>query len=262
MTFSDRAAEHASLTPPHLRRRPAAVLLDAGNTLLHLDYELLASMLSRAASAMGGGSGHEVALTPETVRRAEWRSRVRLDTLLETHSTESVGTFRSYMTLLSEESGLTLEPAALASLLDELADYQQAHNLWRHPHPFAKRVLAELRAEGCRLGVISNAAGDVSDLLARHDLAGSLDSIVDSSRVGVEKPDPAIFRLALRELGIQPDDAIHVGDLPAVDVAGARAAGIDPVLIDPLGSWLQVDCVKIRDITALPELVRRAPRPL
>ncbi|HWN81113.1 MAG TPA: HAD-IA family hydrolase, partial [Candidatus Udaeobacter sp.] len=200
---------------------------------------------------------------PEVVRRAEWRSRVRLNSWFsqapENGSTESRGTFRQYMTYLCEEAGLVLPPAKLAAVLDELADYQQAHNLWRHPHPFARRVLADLLAEGCRLGVISNAAGDVAELLAGHDLSEPFDAIVDSGVVGVEKPDPAIFELALRQLGVPAAEAIHVGDLPAVDVAGAQAVGMEAVLIDPLGSWLDLDCVKVRDLTALPELVRRAP---
>jgi putative hydrolase of the HAD superfamily len=275
MSSSGRSAELASQPAgPRLRRRPSAVLLDAGNTLLHLDYELLASML---ASRAGGGRR----LTPESVRRAEWRARVRLDRLLvqaggggipgvstavppasAAGSTESSATFRRYLTFVCEEAGLTLPPPVLSALLDELVDYQQAHNLWGRAHPFARRVLDDLRAEGCRLGVVSNAAGDVADLLARHHLAGSFDTIIDSGRVGVEKPDPAIFRLALQELGVKPAEAIHVGDLPAVDVAGAQAADIEAVLIDPLGSWPDADCVKVRDLTAVPELVRRAPRAL
>jgi putative hydrolase of the HAD superfamily len=256
MSTSGRAADLSSQAAPRLRRRPRAVFLDAGNTLLHLDYELIAGMLSaRAPGAQ---------LSPETVRRAEWRARVRANAWLAEapggQSTESRGTFRQYMTYLCDEAGLVLPPARLAGVLDELADYQQAHNLWRHTHPFARRVMADLQAEGCRLGVISNAAGDVKEILAGHDLAEFFDAIIDSALVGVEKPDPAIFELALRQLGVAASEAIHVGDLPAVDVAGAQAVGMEAVLIDPLGSWLDLDCVKVRDLTALPELVRRAPR--
>jgi len=233
---------------------------------------------------LGAGATEALTLTPETVRRAEWRARVRLDAFLgptpaasasnraqgrgETlpatgvGSTESSGTFVRYMTFLCEEAGLVLPPDVLSELLEELGDYQQAHNLWSHAHPFARRVLQELKDEGCRLAVVSNAAGDVADLLARHDLASLFDAIIDSSLVQVEKPDPAIFQLALRKLNTPPEAAVHIGDLPAVDVAGARAAGIEAVLIDPLGSWSDVDCVRVRDLTALPELVRRAPRPM
>jgi putative hydrolase of the HAD superfamily len=276
MSTSGRSAELSPQAPPRLRRRPSAVLLDAGNTLLHLDYELLAGMLrSRADVAPGEGKVEARTLTPETVRRAEWRARVRLDPFLAmgtvrsdalpasgVGSTESSGTFRRYMTFLCEEAGLMLPPDVLSELFEELADYQQAHNLWSHAHPFAHRVLHELKDEGCRLAVVSNAAGDVAELLARHNLAELFDAIIDSSLVGVEKPDPAIFQLALRKLDVQPEAALHVGDLPAVDVAGAQAAGIEAVLIDPLGSWSDVDCVRVRDLTALPELVRRAPRQL
>jgi len=256
MTTSGHSAELAAQGAPRLRRRPRAVFLDAGNTLLHLDYELLAGMLT--------ARGHGVRLTPEVVRRAEWRARVLINTWLGRApgygSTEARGTFRQYMTYVCDEAGLVLPPAKLEGVLDELADYQQAHNLWRHAHPFAQRVLADLKAEGCRLAVISNAAGNVAELLADHQLAPLFDAIIDSAIVGVEKPDPAIFELALRQLGVAAAESIHVGDLPAVDVKGAQSVGIEAVLIDPLGSWLDLDCVKVRDLTALPELVRRAPK--
>jgi putative hydrolase of the HAD superfamily len=57
--------------------------------------------------------------------------------------------------------------------------------------------------------------------------------VLDSFVVGVEKPDPAIFHRALEVLGVPPERAIHVGDTGWADVAGARAAGVRPVHLDP-----------------------------
>jgi putative hydrolase of the HAD superfamily len=59
--------------------------------------------------------------------------------------------------------------------------------------------------------------------------------VVDSDVVGVEKPDPAIFRIALDALGLAPDDCLYVGDTVHFDVNGARAAGLRPVHLDPYG---------------------------
>ncbi len=262
MATSGSASDVDPRGGPHLPRRPEAVLLDAGNTIIHLDYELLADMFGKHVRGEGP--------TPEAIRRAEWRARLALDAFLGASSpaeatpmstsTESQGTFRRYLTLIGDEVGIGISAEELALVLDEVEDYHQAHNLWSKPHPFAARVLGELKDAGCKLAVVSNAGGDVALLLARMGLAELFSAIVDSGVVGVEKPDPAIFHLAARELGVAPEAAIHVGDLPAVDVKGARAAGVEPVLLDPLGLWSNVECVKVRDLTAIPELVRRAPR--
>jgi putative hydrolase of the HAD superfamily len=60
--------------------------------------------------------------------------------------------------------------------------------------------------------------------------------------VGVEKPDPRIFRLGLRAAGVGAAEAVYVGDLYSVDVLGARTAGLDGVLLDPHGFWAPRDC--------------------
>jgi putative hydrolase of the HAD superfamily len=253
-----------------LHRRPRAVFLDAGNTLVQLDYGVLAAVA-------GGG---RAPVSPDVIRRAEWAARVRLDALLahvaDAHaavvasasapaaalpsgpSTESPSTFRLFMTMIFEEAGLGLAGAALARVLDEVEDYHQAHNLWSRPHPFAARVLEDLKRLGVKLAVVSNSGGDLDPLLERLGLRRALDAVVDSGVIGVEKPEPRIFLVAAERLGVAPAEAVHVGDLYGIDVVGARGAGVEPVLIDPGSLWPQTDCVKIRDLTAMPELVRRA----
>lgn len=258
---------------PVLHRGPQAVFLDAGNTLLHIDYGVIAEVTGRSHPGV----------VPEVLRSAEWAARVRLDALLahptrelaESRagrpsrpigverasgypSTESQDIFRRFMTMILEESAVELSPESLGRVLDELEDYHLAHNLWGRPHPFAGRVLADLHRLGVKLAVVSNSGGDLEPLLARHGLLRDLDVVIDSGIVGVEKPDPRIFLLAAERVGVAPGEAVHVGDLYSVDVVGARAAGVEPVLVDPGNLWPQSDCVKIRDLTALPELVRRA----
>ena len=73
--------------------------------------------------------------------------------------------------------------------------------------------------------------------LGRH-----LDFVIDSSQVGVEKPDPRIFRIALERAGMAATDAVYVGDLYSVDVLGARAAGLNAILMDPGACWGARDC--------------------
>jgi putative hydrolase of the HAD superfamily len=76
--------------------------------------------------------------------------------------------------------------------------------------------------------------------LARH-----LDFVIDSFEVGVEKPDMRIFELALERAGVEPHQAAYVGDLYSVDVRGARAAGLQGILLDPGGHWGARDCPRV-----------------
>lgn len=96
------------------------------------------------------------------------------------------------------------------------------------------------------LGVISNFYGNVDILLAEAGIAPLLSAIIDSNRVGISKPDPAIFRMAVDKVGCAPHEAMYVGDSFDKDIAGARAAGLqtawlvgtsqpecpDPALVD------------------------------
>ena len=77
-----------------------------------------------------------------------------------------------------------------------------------------------------------------------------MDVIFDSFREGVEKPDPRFFQIALDRAGADAETTIHVGDLYHVDVAGARAAGITPVLLDVAGLYPECDCLRVRSLAS------------
>lgn len=102
--------------------------------------------------------------------------------------------------------------------------------------------LRRLRAAGCRLGIVSNANGEVEAELLRHGICSrdgkdcaAVDVVIDSDLVGVEKPDPAIFALAIDALGVPAEHCVHLGDSAFFDVGGAQAAGIDALHLAPLG---------------------------
>jgi putative hydrolase of the HAD superfamily len=90
---------------------------------------------------------------------------------------------------------------------------------------YSRAVLQRLQHR-CTLGVISNFYGNVNILLEEAGIAPLLSTIVDSTRVGVSKPDPAIFRIALDKIGCAAQEAMYVGDSFEKDVAGARGAGM------------------------------------
>jgi FMN phosphatase YigB (HAD superfamily) len=98
--------------------------------------------------------------------------------------------------------------------------------------PDVNRTLRRLRAAGVLCALISNADDDVTDFCTRLQFAHDLDLIVTSALVGYEKPDVRTFQAALDPLDIDGPDALHIGDQPRSDVAGALAAGMRAALID------------------------------
>jgi FMN phosphatase YigB (HAD superfamily) len=104
----------------------------------------------------------------------------------------------------------------------------------------AAPALAELRRMGLRLVCVSNWDVSLPEVLARCGLDGKLDAVVTSAGTGARKPDPAIFEAALRIAGCSAAEAIHVGDTPAEDGAGARAAGIRALSLDR-GGGAEID---------------------
>jgi len=116
-------------------------------------------------------------------------------------------------------------------------------------------LLTGLLTRGIKLGVISNWTGDLEDVLRRIGLHASFEVVIDSARLGHEKPHPEIFAEALKRAGVRPSAALHVGDSIEHDVDGALASGLRPVLIDRVGRYSAFDraprVVDLSEIAAL-----------
>lgn len=222
------------------------IFFDAGNTLLSLDYAAIVDVLA--------GEGFPV--TRDEVWRAECRARVRLDPFLaEVEVRESGEVFSRYMRYACEEMGIAWGERA-ERVLGRLSEINRRESLWRGgATPGASEVLDGLKKKGYIVGIISNSDGRLEALVRDAGLAGSLDVIIDSRVVGVEKPDPRIFYLALGRTGVEPHEAIYVGDFYSLDVVGARRAGLEAILLDPLGAWPQLDCMTVQDLFQVPGLV-------
>jgi putative hydrolase of the HAD superfamily len=119
-------------------------------------------------------------------------------------------------------------------------------------YPEVPDALARLRDGGARLAVVSNWDLSLHDVLERTGLRPLVDAVVISAELGVAKPDPTIFRAALQHLDARPEDALHVGDSLDHDIAGARAAGIEAVLVARDGASAPEG---VRTIRSLAELV-------
>jgi HAD superfamily hydrolase (TIGR01549 family) len=133
-----------------------------------------------------------------------------------------------------------------------LAEMHHQRHLWCSVMESSAPSLARLRAAGLRLGVVSNSDGRVEQALEAAGIRHLFDAVVDSTLMGVEKPDPRIFQAALERLGVDPEEAIYVGDLYEIDVLGARAAGIEAVLLVGAGVRRTHDC---RTTTSIENLV-------
>jgi len=116
-------------------------------------------------------------------------------------------------------------------------------------------VLQELREAGARLGIVSNWDSSLPALLDELGLAKWFDTIVVSHLEGMEKPRPELFLRAVARLAGTPAEALHVGDVPELDGAGAAAAGIDNVIVDRR-SRLAAESATLSDLSTVPGIVR------
>lgn len=204
--------------------------LDAGNTIVFLDHracaEIVASVLGRSVDA-------------DVMERAEGVTKQRLDEgrllapLPDLDITPAWGAVMA--TLVQIATGV--DEAAAAACARELWREHRRFNLWRKvPDGLVEGVRA-LRTAGVPVVVVSNSEGQLAELFARLGLGDAFDLVIDSHHVGVEKPDPRIFALALERLGVAAPRALHLGDTFSTDVLGARAAGMRVALIDPFGHY-------------------------
>ncbi|MGH9361537.1 MAG: HAD-IA family hydrolase [Thermoanaerobaculia bacterium] len=118
-------------------------------------------------------------------------------------------------------------------------------------YPEVPQVLAALRARGLKLAVVANWDERLPPLLADLGLADHFETVVTSSQVGAEKPDPSIFNTALARLGIDPSRALHIGDRQLEDVEGAQAAGLHALRLDRT----HLTPHSLHDLSSLPELL-------
>jgi putative hydrolase of the HAD superfamily len=162
---------------------------------------------------------------------------------------------------------LGLHPEADADRLraaSEVLDAEwAAGGLWVEPVPGAAEGLAVLAEAGVPIVIVSNADGTVRRLLEASGLVQvgpgpgvEVVAVIDSGAVGVAKPDPRIFELALEVVGLTPDRVVHIGDAYHYDVGGARAAGIEPVLIDPFDLRPALDCLRLASLAEVAGILR------
>ena len=231
------------------------ISFDAGNTFLSMDFDRVAAVTADLGLVCSGSQ----------LERAEAAARPALSAALaEGRSTEGGSAFRFYLEAilygLAPACGDDIEVQAVAgSLADRLFTPGRNDLLWNRRLPGRREALERIRSLGYRMVVVSNSDGTMQRTVSQLGFSHLFDGLVDSSVVGFEKPDPRIFHVALQTIGARADRTVHVGDLYAADVVGARAAGVHAVLLDPWNDWPPVDCPKVADLAELAALLPGPP---
>ncbi|HEY3834717.1 MAG TPA: HAD-IA family hydrolase [Acidimicrobiia bacterium] len=215
------------------RARPAAVLLDVGG-IFHLpDHDVVAGACERAGAALD-------------------RERVDIDlahyTATTAFRTDYTGEmpweayWNAYIDIYATTLGVDTDHDFRADVVEHLHSEFSTAAIWKRIIPGSVDGLRALVATGVRVGVISNADGFVAQRLREQEvlqvgpgIGVDVECIIDSGEVGVSKPDPRIFHIALDAIGLTAAQCWYVGDMPGIDVVGARAAGMSVLVMDPFG---------------------------
>lgn len=195
-----------------------AVFLDALGTLVELQPP------GPRLRALLAEEGFEVS---EERARAGFRAEIAyyLDHHLEGSSRPELDDLRDRC------ANVLMEALALPDLEHDAARRTMLGALEFTPFADVRPALEDLRARALGLVIVSNWDCSLGDWLEKAGLVSLVDGVVTSAVAGAAKPDPAVFAPALTIAGVSPGEAVHVGDSLEKDVAGARAAGIRPVLV-------------------------------
>jgi len=205
--------------------RVEAVLLDVGGVFL---LPAAATLLPALRAA-----GADPDPDPGTVARAHYAGTAAMDRAGRPD-------WDLYRSTLASRCGVPAARLAAAAAALDAASSRLGAGLWSSVVPGSIEGLRRLADTGVALGVVSNADGTIAELLVASKICQvgtgegvPVTIVVDSHVVGMAKPDRRIFEIALAELGVAPERAVHVGDTAHADVEGALAAGVRPLHLDP-----------------------------
>ncbi|MFC1545144.1 HAD family hydrolase [Gemmatimonadota bacterium] len=222
------------------------VSFDLGHTLLFPRYDWYQSIVADAGAEVAEGD-----LQKREAALRSWFDGMILDegrkgmddTLWEQY-------FRRFF------SGLGVREDALGALLERLyREHLEGVGLWTVPAPGAEETLKALVDAGIKVACVSNNDGRLESMIEYQGWTGYFDVMVDSKDIRIAKPDPGIFRFALDQLDLEANEMMHVGDYYSVDVIGARNAGVEGILYDPIGAYGPLDCRVITELGEVVELV-------
>ena len=225
------------------------VLLDADNTLFDYDRAETEALDETLADAAPGAPRAQAVEAYREINAGYWK-------LYEQGKIDSAGLQSGRWADLFRQLGIRGDPAAAAEF------YIMTLSKKSHLFDGAAETVREL-ARRARLCLVTNGLSRVQrGRLAHSGIAGSFTAILISEEMGVAKPDARFFLAAGKALGLTPDQLLCVGDSPAADVAGARAAGIDACWYSPAGhSWPGPGIPPEHVIRSIVDVLRIVPGP-
>lgn len=228
------------------------VFFDAGETILHPHPsfpELFSEVCGRFDHSIDAGRVSEVQqrLAPHLVELAE-ETGIDKPSL----SAEDSVTFwgHLYRRLLAE---FGVEDERVVQELYAVFSSSASYRLFADVLP----TLDLLASSGLTLGLISNFEEWLEEMLVELDVGHVFDVTVISGIAGVEKPDPEIYRVALKEANVDPAECVHVGDSPKLDMEPATSLGIRGILLDRYDRYPDTPYERVASLAELPELLER-----
>ncbi|MGI8774265.1 MAG: HAD family hydrolase [Actinomycetota bacterium] len=226
------------------------VFFDAGETLLRPHpsfHELFSATCRRAGYEIDVDLVHSVQqrLAPHLVELAE-------ETGIVAPSLDPADSLtywsHLYRRLLGE---LGIEDEDLIASLYSTFSSSASYKLYDDALP----CLEALAGAGHRLGLISNFERWLEEMLVELEVGHHFEISIISGFVGVEKPDPAIYEAAVRTAGVEPGDAVHIGDSPTMDVEPAAEVGMTAILLDRWDRYPESRAPRVRSLSAIPALL-------
>ena len=227
-----------------------AVFLDFYNTLVHFS-PAREEVQAQACRSFGIQASPEGLTRGYALADAYMDSETAGDVPLARRSPEGQQRFfAEYERLVLQGAGVEVDLKTAAHTWEKVRQVPYGLALYDDVLP----ALDLLKLREMTLGVLSNIDRDMDALSQELGLEPYLDFTVTSGEVGRGKPHPPIFLTALERAGVEPHEALHVGDSYASDVVGARGVGIYPLLLDRDGTQtLITDCPRISSLMEVVE---------
>ena len=162
--------------------------------------------------------------------------------------------YTTFHRIILKEAGITTTDEVVSKLLSRMLQLNNSMKFVLFDDVSA--TLKSLKAQGLKLGLLTNLQSEVNSMCRELGIADYLDFTVTSAEAGADKPQPPIFLKALQLAHVNPAEAIHVGDQYQNDVLGARGVGISPILLDRADYYTEIkDCPRIRSLTEVTRYV-------
>jgi HAD superfamily hydrolase (TIGR01509 family) len=214
------------------------IFFDVGNTLLFPNRALILAPLPESKRP-----------TLETWHALERQTKKEFDAG-KIGATGNHGFWWTFHTNLLNLAMLNQAGEVDDGIRDQLVENSHQSANWDQILPGTREALERIRQKYA-IAVISNADGKIDAVLRRCGICDCFASITDSGIVGYEKPHPAIFAAALREMKADPAESLYVGDVYSVDYVGARNAGMQAVLFDVSGAYREQKHPRVKSLVEL-----------